>query len=1123
MSAVELRIALFGQPRVLSADGTREFSLPRKTLHVLAYAILNRRRPSNRDSVAFDLFPDEDEEKARNSLRRNLSYLLSAIPDGKRYLHADSERIVWNAEAPAHVDVIAFEEALRNGRDDDALAEYAGQLLPTIYDDWATADRERLRDAYHEALVRTIAHERSQRRFDSATGLARRLLDDDPWREDVVRQLMAVRYEAGDRAGALAAFERFALRLREEMRVEPMKETIALRDAVLRGARLATSEPERPVVRARAADLTLPLVGREGAMERARAHWHVAADGRTSALFVSGEAGSGKSRFVTEFARLIESEGGTVVRGYTSSGGEHRPYESFVEALHDTQGLLDDHAGATLGDDRAARLRLFDSVRRRLSDLSHARPLALLLEDLHWAGAATIDLLEFVVTRLERAPVLLVATLRSDELPRAHPLRALRRQLQSRGSSADVVLERLCTEDAMHAARKALPEADDAARERAVTWAGGLPLLLAEALRDLAAGRSSIATDMTSLLSERFARLSANAETALIFGAVIGERFGLDLLCAATGWRDDEIVEAIGGSIELGLIRATSPVPGLAFTFTHDLVRVAARERISDVDRARAHALIARALASQAGDNDARAGEIAEHFTQAHEPVRAAEHWCRAAQYALDVFANEDARDAATHGLLAVDGVADRDALRFELVDLRERALTRIGALEERRADARTLVALAGDSPQRACDALERLFDAYRDDDAVRRQVLEKLGAFSRESDRCSAIFEHAAATNAMMEGDFPTARDSALRSAERFERAGDTRRALDARLFHVRILSRLAAVDDAQARMTALRPVFEESDDLLLRAEFHRVASSTANQNDPPAQLLDARHAVELAVRIGDRFTEGRARNDLTVAYYRLSMLGDALTEQRHALDAFEDVEDLSGMRDSLFNLVNIHTLCGDYIGAQTFLDRLTPEMISGAWGGHRVALVRGILHLRAGRFANARDDFVLASEHARSLGTPAQVARSIGYLGETLAHIGALDEARAKVDEAIASPELASNYAVSRDLGALSAQLHAMAGNARRARGDAERSERMGHFELYTQAAWALTATYALLGDDTSASRCAEIGARSFANDALQMTPELAYTYAHIWWNRNLVAYLSNHPVSLRLDAPL
>ena len=285
MASGMVRIALFGQARVVSEDGSREFLLPRKTLNVLGYLVLNSKRPPTRDAVAFALFPDEDEDKARGSLRRNLSYLLSALPSterGEPYVNADAERVAWNPLAPAQVDVFAFEGAIAEGRDDDALAEYAGVLLPTLYDEWTTADRERLREAANDALARTIARDRSLRRFDAATISARRLLEDDPWREDIVRQLMSIRYEAGDRAGALAVFAQFAAQMSDEMHAAPMVETTAVRDAILRGARLATSEPSG-VTRA-AGDAALSFVGREEPMMRALERWHASADGSAGAL-----------------------------------------------------------------------------------------------------------------------------------------------------------------------------------------------------------------------------------------------------------------------------------------------------------------------------------------------------------------------------------------------------------------------------------------------------------------------------------------------------------------------------------------------------------------------------------------------------------------------------------------------------------------------------------------------------------------------------------------------------------------------------------------------------------------------------------------------------------------------
>ena len=157
VAIVPVRISLLGQPRVEAADGSQAYPLVRKTLNVLAYLVLHRQRPAMRDSVAFALFPDDEEETARGNLRRNLSYLLSSLPprtDETRFVRADNETIAWSDTACADVDVIAFERAIAEGRDDEAIAVYGGDLLPTLYDEWTNAARERLRDAFHAALTR---------------------------------------------------------------------------------------------------------------------------------------------------------------------------------------------------------------------------------------------------------------------------------------------------------------------------------------------------------------------------------------------------------------------------------------------------------------------------------------------------------------------------------------------------------------------------------------------------------------------------------------------------------------------------------------------------------------------------------------------------------------------------------------------------------------------------------------------------------------------------------------------------------------------------------------------------------------------------------------------------------
>jgi DNA-binding SARP family transcriptional activator len=1106
---VGIRIALFGHPSVVSDDGSQEYVLPRKTLNVLAYLILNRTRAPSRDTVAFTLFPEDDEETARNALRRNLFALIHALPDGRRFIVADGERLGWSESAPAHVDVIAFEEALRRERDADAIAEYAGQLLPTIYDEWATADRERLRDAYHAALSRTIAAQRSRRDYDAATATAHRLLDDDPWREDIVRQLMAIRHEAGDRAGSLSAFERFAKLLRAEMQTEPMKETLALRDAVLRGARLPTSDPRRGD---RSTTLALPFVGRERPLTRAHEVWQSAADGRALALFVVGEAGVGKSRFATELVRLAEREGGFILRGYTAAGGEGAPYEAFVEALHETRSLFEGTSNGALSDDRAARLRLFETVRRRLSEFSRQRPVVLVLEDLHWAGSATIELLGFVAQRLHDAPLLIVATARSDEIPSAHPLHSLRRQLRREGLAVEIALDRLALDDARNAARAALPATvDDALLERTMSWVDGVPLLLVEAVRDLAAGRTSTASSMTAIVAERFARLSSNAETALIFGAVLGERFDLGTLVAATGLRDDQVLDAIGESIEAGFVRAATRTPGLAFAFTHELVRVAAIERISPGDLTRAHGLVARAICAEAPDDRQRSREVARHFAAAGERRRAAEYFLRAAQYALDVFANEDARENAAAGLALTDAADPAlRRLRYELVDVHERSLGRIGATESRRTAARLLVELADDDERRVL-ARNRLFEAHYTDAKGRRAALELLAEIAATSELGERTHALATARHAYLESEYPAAREAALRAASAFERTGDAGAAIQARCNAISCLTRMGRFAQAENEVEALRPAVDASDDLVIRWEFHLVASAAQGETHREAALDDARRSLEFALRVGDRYAEGRSRHNVAVMEGKLRRHEEALNENERALAAYRDVQDEPGIRDVLLNIAAVRIFCGDYDRPSRLLDEVDEE--ATPWLAIRCALLRGVLATRTGRFDDAERYLLDALQRSETLDATFYSARAMHELAIRRALQGKLAEALSHVDAALELFATMGEPDVEVEALALSARLRALTGDTLGAREHAERAIarcRTKRLQSFSEIAANLASAYAALGEGTTAEALAGEGAAAAVDDAWRMPADLAETYLALPFHREAVAAL-------------
>ena len=1118
-----IRVLLLGAPQITSADGAHTFTLPRKTLDVLAYLILNRGRALSRASVAFSLFPDDDEEAARNSLRRNLSYLLSALPEppaATPFVLADGKTISWNTEAPAAIDVDEFERAVAERRDDDALGVYRGELLPSLYADWTTAERERLRGEYHQVLLRKIQAERSLRRFDEASTAAHTLLNEDPWREDIVRLLMAVRHEAGDRSGALAEFDRFAERLRSEMRTEPMAETLEVRDAVLRGAYLPTSERARSApgsVESKPA-FGLPFVGREEPIASALDAWHQAADGRARVLVVAGEAGIGKSRFVTELARAIEREGGHVVRGQTSAGAERRPYEAFVDALqHRSRGervesLLEEHA-ATLSDDRSARLRLFETIRRSVDDLARSRPLAVMLEDLHWAGPDTVALLDFVAQRLGSAPVLIVVTMRTDELARGHRLRSLVGQLETSDVAEVLTLNRLNESDAAKAVAVLVREADESRVAEAVAWADGVPLLLLEAARDVIAGRVPTSADIAGLVGDRFARLTPAAATVLVYAAAAGDRFELATIAAAMGWSNAAIVDALAEAVELGLVRAAENIRGIAFAFGHHVLHAAAYERIEAQDRTRAHGMVARALAALPDSEDVGAAETARQFQAADEPERAARYWCNAARYALAVFANEDARAAATAGL----ALAGEDAaVRYDLLAVREDALRRIGRSRERRADTLALLECAGENLDRRCEALARVFEAHTDDAATRDRALEQLAELAPLSERYAAVYDRTSSRRAAANDDYAQARDAALQAAQRFEKLRDEREALLARLHHIRMIQRLGDVAAAQAAVEALRPHVEQTEDIALAVEFYFIAARAAIHGPYEAALADARRSLELALRIGDRSAEARARTLVAAISGRVRDHAERELQAKAALAAYRDVGDPAGIDSGILNLAAWQSFCGDFDAVRQTLSQLR----TGARPIHAL-LATGLLgyaDMWEGRLESAVAKLRGARDVAKRLKLPRYVALAELWLAEAYRLSGNAREARRSIDAAARNLSTLEEPDTIADVRALSARLYATRDDRDAALADARATEELAARQPipgYAFVAWHLAVAYALIGDGEAADRCAAEAARAFMQDALQMSPDAIEHWSRLPWHREIIAFLSGRSI--------
>ena len=833
-----LRVRLVGE-LTLEADGKRlELPAPAKARALLAWLALHPGTHS-RSEVAGTFWPDVLEESARASLRTALSAVrrsLGPAADG----HLVATREVVGLEG-AWVDALAFEELVAAGRPAEALALAQGELLPSLDDEWARDARDHQRRRRAEVL-----RELAERADDPAEAvrLARARLALDPLSEEAARDLIERLVAAGDRAGALVAFDELRERLRTTLAIAPSAETHALADAIRR--RATRRPPSSPLVDRRTAGV---FVGREA--ERARAA------GERGLVVIEGEAGVGKTRLALELARAVRDAGGVALVGRCSEE-PLRPYEAWAEAL---RPLVDDaeaghrealarlYGETDASDAEGERFGLFEAVRELLAEVAASWPVLVVLDDLHWADRPTLLLLAHLVRAPEGPAVRLVGTYRSSDLHRDHPLGALLADARREHMAERVALRGLTAEaTATLVAASTGPQTSQRVARAVHAETAGNPFFVVEIARHLAETGAYSVTEVglpesvREVLGRRIERLGARVHAVLRDAAVLGERFSLHALQGDP----DSLVDALDVALAAGLVREEVGPAG-TYAFAHALVRQTLYEELSAARRVRAHAAAAqRLLALRRAGRPVSAAELAHHLLEAApvgDPEAAALEAGRAATEATAALAWEEAAAHAERGLQALEWLdAPPAELHAGLLLAQGEAQMRAGEREPARAALREAIA--------AYTALGRPEELARS-----ALALGGVGIVIARPDEEVAGAIEAALAALPPDADRTRARLLARLAIERYyEPPGDARRRLSD-----------AALDAAR----------RAGDDATLAAALNARHVALWDPDHAHERLAVAEEMIAVAERAGDRELALQGRNWRVVDLFELGRIG--------------------------------------------------------------------------------------------------------------------------------------------------------------------------------------------------------------------------------------------------------
>ncbi|MFS8981138.1 AAA family ATPase [Cupriavidus necator] len=617
-------------------DGRRLRAFNSLRLQRFLALIVLRRDLLHRSRVAFELWPDSDEGQARTNLRKLIHELRHSLPDIGEFVEIDHDTVRWIPAGPSEVDVLRFHDAMAAGDFELAARLYSGDLLPACYDDWILDERARLRAEAYGAL-RRLTEEAAGRHDHKATiRHAQHIIDLEPTDEAAVRMQMEAHLALGDRAGALRSYHRYAEVLERELAAPP-GEAIGAMYQQLRAGSLNRDEVQGkylPVTES-------PFVGRDLEWNQLIEAWKTTREGGAAhLLLVTGEPGIGKSRLALELGRRVRAEGHVVAsaRAYQAAG--RLPWGPVVDllrsdALRSHIDTLDTVWRAELArllpelhdasqpsrpspsGGLAQRHRLFDAVSRAI--VAGGRPRLLIIDDLQWCDAETIGLIGFVVRSGHMAPVLIVGTVRWEEIPQHHPLVGLVDALGHDQAVTTVSLDRLdeATTATLAARLRAEDTIDPKLAARLWRETEGNPLFVIEALR---AGISSdgnqavLTPTMRAVLHARLGQLTDGARRLAEVAAVIGRPFSVGLMVSATGTDEHELVDHIDELWRRRIIRDQ----GLAYDFSHDKLRAVALEMVSPARRRQLHRAVAEAIAVERHkDIDAASPQLAAHYDQA--------------------------------------------------------------------------------------------------------------------------------------------------------------------------------------------------------------------------------------------------------------------------------------------------------------------------------------------------------------------------------------------------------------------------------------------------------------------------------------------------------------------------
>ncbi|MEX2547264.1 MAG: AAA family ATPase [Chloroflexota bacterium] len=451
------------------------------------------------------------------------------------------------------------------------------------------------------------------------------------------------------------------------------------------------------------------FIGRRAELARIHDAVNLATAGDGRLLLIAGEAGVGKTRLIQEAVKGTRAAGGLAAVGRCIElGGMANPFGPIRTALRDLGAASTESAaqmpnfdsGSASGDRvgvsaDSGQARMFEACIDFLRSIGRAKPLLVVIEDIHWADPSTLDMLRFLAQAIDETPLVLAATFRSDELHRRHPLQPLLGEIQRLRTTERIDLARFSEEEVAQQLEAIIGQPGAPELVSRVHSRSDGNAFYAEEL--VAAGESGepLPALMRDVLLARASALSDPAQALLKIVAAGGNRVATSIVADVARSEPIGLEISLREAVERHLLVTYDAEDGEHVSFRHALVQEAVYGELLPGERSRLHARYGEALASVQPNDGGLSGELAYHWFAAHDLPRSLTASIDAARWAEGHQGHADAQGHYERALELWDKVSDaEERTGLDRIELLERAAGAASVTSPPRAAALMLDAL---------------------------------------------------------------------------------------------------------------------------------------------------------------------------------------------------------------------------------------------------------------------------------------------------------------------------------------------------------------------------------------------------------------------------------------------